>query len=114
MEFGIVLGLGFWGFQTGTTTLSKALLGIGLPVCIFAFWGLVDFRHAGPIGEGLRLLQELFISGLAAAAVYMVGHPTLGWALALLSAIHHLMVYALGEKLLKRQTLENLSEDHKA
>jgi hypothetical protein len=104
MEFGIVLGLGFWGFQTGTTTLGKALLGVGLPICVFAFWGLVDFRHAGSIGEVLRLLQELLISGLAAAAVYMAGQPTLGWALALVSVVHHLMVYALGEKLLKGQT----------
>jgi hypothetical protein len=101
MESGIVLGLGFWGFQTAATVLGKALLGIGLPICVFAFWGLVDFRRAGPIGEVLRLLQELLISGIAAAAVYIAGLPILGWTLALLSVVHHLMVYALGDKLLK-------------
>lgn len=102
MELGIVLGLGFWGFQFATTVLGKALLGIGLPICVFAFWGLVDFRHFGSIGETLRLLQELLISGIAATAVYIAGQPILGWTLALLSIIHHLMVYTLGDRLLKR------------
>lgn len=102
MELGIVLGLGYWGYQTGGAGLARILLAVGVPLLVFAFWGLVDFRQAGRHAEMLRLLQELIVSGLAAAAVYRAGQPTLGLALAVLSVVHHAMVYALGEKLLKR------------
>ena len=102
MELGIVVGLGYWGYQTGTTPLAKFLMSIGVPSVVYALWGFVDFRHAGRIAELLRLIQELGISGLAAIAIYLAGQPALGWALVFVSIVHHLMVYALDEKLLKR------------
>lgn len=102
VELGIVAGLGYWGYQTGTTVLAKALMSIGVPSLVYGFWGFVDFRRAGRIAELLRLIQELMISGLAAFAFYLAGQPALGYALAFISIVHHIMVYALGEKLLKR------------
>lgn len=101
MELGIVLGLGYWGFRTGDSIGMKILLGIGAPLLIFGFWGLVDFHQAGSLSEALRLVQELVISGLAALAWYTAGAPVLGWALALVSIIHHALVYLLGERLVK-------------
>ncbi len=41
------------------------------------------------------------LSGLAAAAVYAAGRPRFGAALAALSIVHHGLVYALGERLVK-------------
>jgi hypothetical protein len=102
MELGVVVGFALWGFHTGTTTATKLLLGLGLPVLIFGFWGLVDFHQSGSLAEPLRLVQELFISGLAAVALYSAGLPGWGIALAAISIGHHLLVYALGERLLKR------------
>ena len=101
MEFGIVLGFAYWGYKAGTTTMIKILLAILVPLSAFAFWGLVDFRHAGRFAEILRLIQELAISGLAAVTVGLAGQPVLGWILAVVSIVHHIMVYAIGEKLLK-------------
>ena len=102
MELGIVVGIGYWGFVTGETTIMKILLGILLPVLVFAFWGFVDFHQAGRLGEPLRLIQELVISGLAALALYLAGQPLLGLALALLSILHHALIYLLGGRLLKQ------------
>jgi hypothetical protein len=73
------------------------------PKLAFGFWGLVDFRQAGPIAGLLRLFQELAISGLAAVAWYVAGHHALGWALGLISLVHHALVYVLGGTLLKQQ-----------
>lgn len=102
LEVGIVTGCGYWGYRTGTDALTATLLAIGAPATVFGFWGLVDFRRAGRFAEPLRFTQELAVSFLAAAAVYRAGQPHLGWALAGLSIIHHLLIYALGDRLLKQ------------
>ena len=100
-ECGVVVGLGYWGVQTGETVTTKVLLGFGAPVVGFGIWGALDFRNAGPHGEELRLLEELVISGLAAAALYAADERTLALALASLSLAHHALVYAIGERLLR-------------
>ena len=101
MELGIIFALGYWGIYEGQSMVSKILLGIGTPALFFGFWGLVDFRQAGVMSEPLRLLQELVISGLAAVALYLAGQHILGWALAVISIIHHTLVYLAGQTLLK-------------
>lgn len=103
MEFGIVAALGYWGYQTGGSIVSKLLLSIFAPALVFGFWGLVDFRRAGPMAEPLRLIQELVVSAVAALAWYLSGATILGSMLALLSLIHHALVYLSGETLLKNK-----------
>ena len=102
MELGIVIAFGFWGIHTGRTAFMKIILGIGTPVIIFGFWSLIDFRNAGSMSEYLRLVQELVLSGLGAVALYFTGEIILAWILALVSVTHHILVYSLGEKLLKK------------
>jgi len=101
MEVSIIAAFAYWGAEVGTTTAGRVLLAIFVPIIVFGFWGLVDFHQVGPAGEWLRLLQELALTGLAAAALVVVGQPTLGLTLAILSIAHHALVYSLGERLLK-------------
>jgi len=99
LEVGVVAALGYWGVHTGQSTSAKVLLGIGAPLVGFGFWGAVDF-HRSRHGEMLRLVQELVISGLAAAACYAAGRHALAIALATLSIVYHALVYASGASLL--------------
>ncbi len=101
METGIVVGLAYWGWQTGSGALTKIGLALGAPLVGFGFWGLVDFHSAGRAAEALRLVQELLVSGLAAVALWSVGQPAPGFLLGLLSIFYHLFVYATGDRLLK-------------
>jgi len=103
MEAGIVLAFAYWGYHIGTSTSTKIILTISLPLMGFGFWGAVDFHQAGKMAEPLRLTQELVISGLAAIAFYVSGHHTLCWILAALSIVHHLLVYSLGDTLLMKK-----------
>jgi len=103
METGLVAALAYWGFHTGTGAASKFALGLVLPLLVFAFWGLVDFRQAGRLGEVLRLIQELVLTGLAALALYAAGQAAAALLLAAVSLLHHILVYALGGRLLKAQ-----------
>ena len=102
MEAGIIAAFGYWGYHTGTSTVGKVLLAVGAPVLGFGFWGAVDFHQAGRLSEALRLIQELVISGLAAVALYAAGQHVLGWALASVSVVYHVLVYAHGGRLLKK------------
>ncbi len=99
-ELGVVAGFAYWGVHVGSTTASEVLLGVLVPAVAFGIWGSFDFRGARH-AEALRLLQELLISGLAAAALIAAGQPLLGGLLAAVTILHHGLVYALGERLLK-------------
>ena len=101
LETGIVVGLAYWGYRTGSGPVAKVALAIGAPVLGFGFWGAVDFHQAGRAAEPLRLVQELVISGLVALAVWSAGQPLLGLLLAALSIVYHALVYATGSRLLK-------------
>ncbi len=104
MEAGIVAAFAYWGYRAGAGTGIKILLAAGAPALGFGFWGAIDFHQAGRLAEPLRLLQELAISGLAAAAVYAAGQHLLGWVLGLLSVIYHALVYLQGGRLLKHRS----------
>ena len=101
MEAGIILALGYWGYCFGRGPGMKILLSIVVPALVFSFWGLVDFHQFGYASEALRLLQELLVTVLAAIALYSVGFHTLCWMMAIISIVHHTLVYATGDKLLK-------------
>jgi Protein of unknown function (DUF2568) len=102
MEIGIILGFAHWGYHNGNSKTAKILLAIGASAIGFGFWGLVDFHRFGKMSELLRLAQELCISGLAAIALYKSERHILGVMLAAISIVHHVMVYVLGGRLLKK------------
>lgn len=103
MEIGIVVALGFWGYHTGGGTAARIVLTIAAPLVGFGFWGAVDFHQAGRFAEPLRLVQELVVSGLAAAAWYAAGDHAAGIALGALSLVYHVLVYATGARLLQQR-----------
>jgi len=100
METGIVLGLGYWGYHMGNGTGIKILGSVGAPLLGFGFWSIVDFQQFKN-GESFRLFQELIISGLTAYVIYLTGQHLAGWLLAIVSVIHHALVYSIGDTLLK-------------
>lgn len=101
MELGIVVGLGYWGYQVGSTVLTKALLTVLTPLLVFGFWGLVDFHQAGSLAEPLRLLQELVICGGTAVALFVAGQPILAWIFGMIAIVQHGLVHLTGDRLLK-------------
>jgi hypothetical protein len=100
MEAAIVAALAEWGYHAGPGTAGKVVLALAAPAVGFGVWGAVDFRQAGRFAEALRLVQELVISGLAAAAWYAAGQHAPGAALAIVSLACHGLVYLGGGRLL--------------
>lgn len=100
METWVVAGFAWWGYRTGHTPSSSALLAIATPVIGFGIWGAVDFHQLGRAAEPLRLVEELVLSGLAAVGLVVVGQHVLGVGLAVLTVGYHVLVYAQGSRLL--------------
>ena len=101
MECSVVAALAWWGWRHGDSTTGRVVWAVAAPALGFGVWGAIDFRQAGSIGELLRLLEELAITALAAAALFDGGRRSLAIALAALSLVYHVAVYAAGERLLK-------------
>jgi hypothetical protein len=87
-----------WGFQVGSNWGSKLLIGVGLPLLLAVLWG--GFRDPADHGRGLvaipgqlRLVLELGIMGLAAAALFAAGHTTLAWVFAAAVLIDYVLMY---------------------
>lgn len=94
-------GFAYWGVNTADGAAGKVLLGVAAPAIGFGAWGTLDFRGAGRHAELFRLVEELAISGLAALALTASDQVGLGVGLAVVSAVHHVLTYAIGERLLK-------------
>lgn len=100
METAVVVALSVWGYHVGSGTTVSVALAVLVPVVGFGIWGAIDFHQFGSLGEPLRLIEELAISGLAALAWFAAGWHAAAWALAALSIGYHALVYAQGERLL--------------
>ena len=102
VEIGVLTGPLLYGYQIGQNTGMKIFLSVIVALLVFGCWGLVDFHQCGRYAELLRLLQELLLSAVAALAFFESGLHRAGWALAILSVVHHILLYLLGDKLLKK------------
>jgi Protein of unknown function (DUF2568) len=72
------------GHPHGESTPATIVLAIGAPLAGFGVWGAVDFRHVR-FGELVRLVEELVICAVAAAAWYAAGPRLFGIGLVALS-----------------------------
>ncbi len=101
MESGVVAAFAYWGYQSGDGAARRTLRAIGVPAVAFGVWGAVDFRQLGRLGEPARLGEELAISGLAVTALWAARQRSFAVTLGAVSVVHHALVYATGERLLK-------------
>jgi hypothetical protein len=76
LELSALAALCYWGFKTGTGTISKVVLGIGAPLATAVLWSTF-VAPAAPVSSpgALRFLLELAVFGVAAAALYSAGRP---------------------------------------
>jgi hypothetical protein len=74
----IALGVfAWWGWRTGEDLAGRLILVVGLPLAAAALWGLFAAPTArrGPV---LRWVVKTLVFGLAAFALWDLGHPVLG------------------------------------
>ncbi len=95
LELGVLVALGYWGFQTGQGTIARIGLGIGAPAVAVVVWGLFGAPKAVWHLDGpWRLILEVVFFGSAAVALFTAGQHVLGAAFALVFVVNLVLIYA--------------------
>lgn len=90
LEVGMLWAIGYWGFHTDEV-YTKLIFGVGIPVLVAIFWGMVMAPKAQRrLRQPLRLLVGVGLFSFGAWALYAAQQPN--WGLAFLIAI---AVYAV-------------------
>jgi len=98
LELGVLVALGYWGFQTGQGTFAKIGLGIGAPALAIVVWALFGAPTArwhlyGP----WRLLLEVVFFGSAAVVLFVAGQRVAGVVFALVFVLNRVLIYLWGQ-----------------
>jgi hypothetical protein len=98
LEICVLLALGYWGVQTGSTWLGKMGLGLGAPVLAAVVWGAWGAPQSTYQRHGWWLLVvEVIVFGTGPAALAASGHPRLAWTFILLYALNRLLMLVWGQ-----------------
>jgi Protein of unknown function (DUF2568) len=89
--------LGYWGFKTGSGTVTKIGLGIGAPLVAAVAWGTFVSPQAPVQLPGLLVLVlQVLIFGSVAAGLVATGHRNLALVFVVIVLINALLMYAWG------------------
>lgn len=90
--------LGYWGFQTGSTAITKAGLGIGAPLVAAVVWGMMVAPQASiSTPDVVRLGLELCVFGAAVAALVVSGRSEIAWILAVVYVVNQALMVVWGQ-----------------
>lgn len=88
-----------WGFRAADPLWLWVVLGIGAPaLAVFAWGTLIAPRAPRRLDDPARLVAEVALFGLAAAALVLAGLPIWGVALAVIAVINIAILQALGPR----------------
>jgi hypothetical protein len=78
LEFGLLIALGYGGFQIDAIWPVRILLGLGIPLVVALIWGMyVAPNAANLIREPWRFGLEIILFGLGFTALYLTQTPRL-------------------------------------
>jgi hypothetical protein len=94
LELALLAAFAYWGFQTGSDTLVKVILGIGTPLLVAVIWGIfMAPNSARHLQGGAYLTLKAILFGLGIAALIEAGRPTLGLVFAAVVVINTILLY---------------------
>ena len=90
--------LGYWGFNTGSATITKVVLGIGAPVVAAVVWGTFLSPRA-PVGLpwGVVLGLQALVFASAAAGLVVTGQRSLALVFVVMVVINAILMHVWGQ-----------------
>lgn len=78
LEIGMLVALGYWGFQKSESQLLKYTLVIGIPLVAAVLWGILAApRSQYRLQLPFRLAFAFLLYSMATIALYQTGHTLL-------------------------------------
>jgi hypothetical protein len=86
--------LGYWGFMTGSATLTKVALGVGAPLVAAVVWGtFLSPRAPVQLPWGVVLVLQAVVFASAAAALAATGNRTLALVFGVIVVTNAILMY---------------------
>jgi len=93
LEIAALIALGYWGFTTGQTLLTKILLSLGAPLLIGLIWSRFGSPGAATPLSGLsRRLVAIAIFGLAVLGLAAADQRSLAITFAMIFSVNRLLM----------------------
>jgi hypothetical protein len=94
LELAMLAAYAYWGFQAGHITITKILLGVGVPLLVAVVWGfLMAPRSSMRLRGAAYLALKIILFGLAIAALFVLGNRVLGIVFAVVFVINTVLLY---------------------
>lgn len=86
LELVMLAAFGYWGFNTGESTLVHLVLGIGVPLVAIVIWGIYNAPNSKRrLATVPRFILELIMFTLAAVGLVAMGQ--ISWAVVFMAAV---------------------------
>ncbi|MCM3570159.1 YrdB family protein [Neobacillus mesonae] len=93
LEICALMALGYWGFHTGNGKVTKALLGVGVPILIAVIWGVFGSPKAKfKLSMTPQIFLELVVFGIPVIALLVVGKTQLALIYGICVVINRLLM----------------------
>ncbi len=94
LELAMLVAFGYWGFNTGDSTLVHILFGIGLPVIAIIIWSIYNAPMSKRrLSRTPRTILEVVMFSLGALTLAAAGQTTLAIVFAVLIVINQIGIY---------------------
>jgi uncharacterized protein DUF2568 len=98
LELCLLGAVGYWGFQVGSNTALKFVLGLGAPLLVAVFWGIVLAPRAPvPVPEPWHTVLAAAVFALGVTALFASGQPAWGVALGVAFAVNRVLFSVVPE-----------------
>lgn len=99
LELGVLAGLAYWGWQTGTTATGRSLLAVFTPLLAAIIWGrFVSPKAPRRLNDPVRAGVEVVFFAGATAALVSTGAALTGIAFGVLAAISLGLMFVFGQR----------------
>ncbi len=93
LELVMLVAFGYWGFNTGDSTLLHWILGLGVPLIAIVIWGIFNAPNSKRrLPQMPRTVLELVMFGLAALALVAAGQTTAGIVFMVVAIINQVLL----------------------
>lgn len=99
LELAMLIALGYWGWHTGDTVLSRIALAVATPAAAVMLWGaMMSPKAKWRLKGGAYLALKTVLFGAAALALYAAGQPTLAIIFIVIAVINQILLFVWGGK----------------